>query len=255
MESRWRAEIVKERGQSKPPNAVRFLCFSDTHGTHELIPKSFLTGFDAILFAGDFSFAGHPNHISSFQEFINSLRVPAFVIAGNGDLSFDSARLKVLEPGIKKFCGQEGPFDFVKDEFVNALDNISYLEDEATVWNGIKIFGSPYSPEFCDLAFQIRAGEGRAKWAAIPDDVDIVLSHGPPKGICDMTANGLGVGDQDLREAIERTKPALCIFGHIHEAHGVGQLGETLCCNVALALAPSFKVGLDPFFVDLIRKD
>jgi hypothetical protein len=179
--------------------------------------------------------------------------VPAFVIAGNCDLTFDTERLEHFKPRIEEFTKQTGPFDDIKPNFINGLDNITYLEEESSVWSGIKIFGSPYSPEFRDFGFPIHEGEGEARWSGIPGNVDIIISHGPPKGACDMASGGFSVGCPELRKVIERTKPALVVVGHIHEAFGVGQIGETLCVNAALA-GPDWKVARDPVFVDLIPK-
>jgi Icc-related predicted phosphoesterase len=131
------------------------------------------------------------------------------------------------------------------------LQNIVYLEDSATTVNGVKIWGSPYTPEYNDWAFPIEEDEAAAKWAGIPDDADIVISHGPPQDIADEVWGGFHAGCPELRNAIERAKPALLVFGHIHEAHGVDSLGETLCVNVAI-LDVDFKLKNAPVLVDLI---
>ena len=62
------------------------------------------------------------------------------------------------------------------------------------------------------------------KWDQIPDDTDILVTHGPPNGILDKTGamfGNMNVGCQKLAsQVIYRIKPKLHIFGHIHEAHG-----------------------------------
>ncbi len=56
----------------------------------------------------------------------------------------------------------------------------------------------------------------------IPEGVDILMVHGPPLGRGDLTTRGVRAGCEDLLNAIqERVKPQLCVFGHIHEGHGV----------------------------------
>lgn len=54
----------------------------------------------------------------------------------------------------------------------------------------------------------------------IPEDVDIVMTHGPPRGVLDECAGG-NVGCPNLLRAMERVRPMLHCFGHIHEGHGV----------------------------------
>lgn len=58
-------------------------------------------------------------------------------------------------------------------------------------------------------------------WDMIPENTDVLITHGPPHGILDQTVRGkLHVGCQELLEAVYRIKPKLHLFGHIHEARG-----------------------------------
>jgi len=71
-------------------------------------------------------------------------------------------------------------------------------------------------------------------WKHIPSSVDVLITHGPPFGILDKATNGKHVGDEDLLiEVASRCKPQFHIFGHIHEAYGVTQLGKTTYINAA----------------------
>lgn len=45
-------------------------------------------------------------------------------------------------------------------------------------------------------------------------------THDPPKGILDQTQRGETVGCVDLLEIVEKIKPKVHLFGHIHEAYG-----------------------------------
>ena len=55
---------------------------------------------------------------------------------------------------------------------------------------GVKVYGSPWQPWFGGWAFNLERGPDiAAKWALIPDDTDVLLTHGPPAG----TALALGV--------------------------------------------------------------
>lgn len=87
----------------------------------------------------------------------------------------------------------------------------------------IKVYGSPWQPEFYGWAFNAQRGpEILAKWRLIPADVDILLTHGPPFGYGDTTSGGDRVGCLDLmNELTHRIRPRLHVFGHIHEGAGV----------------------------------
>lgn len=54
--------------------------------------------------------------------------------------------------------------------------------------------------------------------------IDVMLTHGPPYGILDMTKNNQVVGCEHLRRAVARCRPRLHCFGHIHEGWGAGNL-------------------------------
>ena len=54
----------------------------------------------------------------------------------------------------------------------------------------------------------------------IPNDVSIVMTHGPPKGVSDLCPQG-NVGCDILLRAIHRVKPLMHCFEHIYESSGV----------------------------------
>jgi len=90
----------------------------------------------------------------------------------------------------------------------------------------VKFYGSPWQPWFYDWAFNLERGaEIRAKWDLIPEVIDVLITHGPPFGIGDLTARGDKAGCQDLLEVLERIKPRVHIFGHIHEGYGITSNG------------------------------
>jgi hypothetical protein len=103
----------------------------------------------------------------------------------------------------------------------------------------LSVYASPYTQQFnCSQgAFQYSTGEDRfdakesvAHWAThtgtmesiIPDDIDIVMTHGPPKYILDQCGpNGTSSGGcEHLWRAICKTRPLLHCFGHIHSGYG-----------------------------------
>jgi hypothetical protein len=112
-----------------------------------------------------------------------------------------------------------------------------YLEDSGIELYGLKIWGSPYQPEFCGWAYQYPRGTDR--WRIIPEGLDILITHGPPLNILDETRryNDMhwkeNVGCYDLAAEVRAKKPRLHIFGHIHDAYGYHNDGTTKYYNVA----------------------
>ncbi|KAL4866884.1 hypothetical protein BDV12DRAFT_172216 [Aspergillus spectabilis] len=92
------------------------------------------------------------------------------------------------------------------------------------------VHASPYTPEFCAWAFAYHRSEDRfnpgsmgTEKSIVPSypGVDILLTHGPPYGMLDqVVGTGESVGCEHLTRAVERARPALHVFGHIHEGYG-----------------------------------
>jgi predicted phosphohydrolase len=198
---------------------LTLVCVSDTHGRHRelAVPPG-----DVLLFAGDLSNHGQPADVSDFDDWLGSLPHPhKVIICGNHDFHFE-----------------RDPADARR-----RIRHATYLQDSGTEIAGLKVWGSPWQPRFFDWAFNLDRGEPlRDKWAAIPAGIDVLLTHGPPYGILDRVVGGDHVGCQDLLEAVERVRPRLHVFGHIHEAYGVVRTGPTTFVNAStctLSYAPS----------------
>lgn len=157
----------------------------------------------------------------------------------------------------RRVVGIAGNHDFVyRTELAAELADLpwTYLEDESTDALGLRVHGTPWQPWFHDWAFNAPRGEeaGEAflaeKLAAVPDDVDVLLSHGPPRGYGDLASFGGHVGSTALVDAIDRTGPRLVVCGHIHEATGRWHRGATEIANVALADGPfgAYRLARDP---------
>eukprot|EP01013_Petalomonas_cantuscygni_P025811 TRINITY_DN47918_c0_g1_i1.p1 TRINITY_DN47918_c0_g1~~TRINITY_DN47918_c0_g1_i1.p1 ORF type:complete len:376 (-),score=47.47 TRINITY_DN47918_c0_g1_i1:318-1445(-) len=113
---------------------------------------------------------------------------------------------------------------FVPAEYP-AVPHCTYMchPPEAVLLRGLRVWGSPYSPEFCRWAFAYPREEETAAWAGMPA-ADIVVTHGPPFGVCDATSQGASVGCAGLRRRLHVVRPALMVCGHIHEAFGAAVL-------------------------------
>lgn len=110
--------------------------------------------------------------------------------------------------------------------------DVFYLCDTGITIEGINIWGSPITPTFFNWAFNRDRGSNIAKyWDKIPQNTDILITHGPPSGILDRTISGSNAGCGDLLKKIELIKPKYHLFGHIHEAYGVYETAHTTFIN------------------------
>lgn len=192
---------------------VRTVVISDTHGRHDGwdVPAG-----DILVHCGDLCARGS----------IDELREAADFLRGQPH------RHKVVIAGNHDFALQDHPVEARAE-----MHGLTYLQDEAAVVEDIRFYGSPWQPEFFDWAFNLPRGEALAeKWAQIPDDTEVLLTHGPPHGHGDFVARrGAGhVGCAELLARVGHVKPAVHCFGHIHEGAGVTQADGTLFVNASI---------------------
>jgi len=132
---------------------------------------------------------------------------------------------------------------FSKEWLKNEL-GVDCLIDEDIYVEGIRIYGFPWTPMFCDWAFNAdENSELIEKTKKIPYSVDILISHGPPldeEGNIDSCCPRLYDGQPDhlgskcLTEEIIKKSPRLMFCGHIHSAsHKPVVIGNTICRNVS----------------------
>ena len=189
---------------------VRLVLVSDTHCYHERIA---LPDGDVLVHAGDFSSSGSQRQARAFAEYFRALPHPhKVVIAGNHDR-----------------CIERDP------HLAGVLfASCHYLFDSGATVSGLSFWGSPWQPWFLDWAFNLPRGEAlRQKWQLIPEGIDVLVTHGPPHGILDRTFGGDEAGCEELRNEMQRIKPRLHVFGHIHEGYGWLRRGPTLHVNAA----------------------
>lgn len=184
---------------------MKILCISDTHCKHRDILPEWMEPADIIIHAGDISNVGRQHEIEDFCDWFSGLDQykHKIFIAGNHDWGF-----------------QRNPIDSTR--LVRNFENIIYLEDSSVEIEGVKFYGSPWQPEFCNWAFNLpRNGvELAEKWNAIPDDTDVLITHGPAFGRLDRTPGGMRVGCELLTEKLKSLKVKKFICGHIHDSYG-----------------------------------
>jgi len=201
-----------------PGNPNRKLVLvADTHDRYGMFP---MPEGDILLHAGDFTFRGRPDELSRFNDWLDAQGSFAHkvIIPGNHDLSFEV-----------DWCGAVGK--------VPAADAV--LNGQLYEALGLKIWGEPRQPEFYNWAFNVSREGMKKVWEKVPPDIDILLTHGPPYGVGDMTLPrnfklGEHVGCKYQRQWIEENQPRLVVCGHIHPGYGIYMLGNTLVVNASV---------------------
>lgn len=99
---------------------------------------------------------------------------------------------------------------------------IHYIQEgthEFTLKSGarLKVYASEWTPVYGDWAFQYDRGKHGFD---IPSDVHIAITHGPPRGILDLAWDESRAGCPNLFSAVQKSKPLVHCYGHIHEAWG-----------------------------------
>ena len=174
-------------------------CISDLHGRY---PK--LEGGDLLIIAGDLTARDTEEQLWEFNEWICKQKYTKKIyIAGNHDVRFQND-------------------NYWKGH--HETDFATYLCDSGTEFEGLKIWGSPWTARFPNqnpecMAFSLHPDELKSKWDLIPEDTDILITHSPPYGILDHTWK-LRTGCSDLLERVKHINPKLHVFGHIHENGG-----------------------------------
>jgi len=209
---------------------MRIACISDTHS--KIIPDDQMPDdCQVLIHAGDITNNGKifwlQQQAEWFRHLVDTKYEHLVIIGGNHDFILDGFRKENSEYAIPNIFGN---------------NRIHYLRDERLWLNiqgrTIKFYGTPWT--ICgDWAFsEMDRSKRREIFSKIPLDTDVLISHGPPYSIldrCDNGAHGFGsVGDLELLGAVERVRPKLHVFGHIHDGYGQTKIGGTTFVNAAV---------------------
>lgn len=203
---------------------IKVCAISDTHGQFPHIPPC-----DLLLLAGDiekdFSGPGNPmngyaqaNWINSeFRDWLHTVQATEIVLIP-GNHSFAWFRLKPMIERDQLRC------HVLIDAGINLF--------------GLNIWGSPWVGGLPDWAFNLTELQLEHRWAQIPLGTDILMTHDAPYEIDEWRSTLPGTashgGSKTLLQHVERVKPTLHVFGHLHEAKGEWQHGPTRLVNVAV---------------------
>lgn len=216
---------------------LKIFCIGCTHGYHDqiVIPD----GTDIMIHTGDATNVKSP--IMNVDEMENFLKWYSLVdvkykifIAGNHD---GSIQAKLIS---KKYIESFG---------------IIYLEDESIEIEGLNIYGTPWTPRFFDWHFMKDRSKMERVWDAVPNNTDILVTHGPAKGFLDCSYNRKGelefCGCSNMATQIKREKlsPMLIVHSHIHDCKdiinfGIRSFNKTTIANVSSLMDGRFDKGL-----------
>ena len=146
---------------------MKLVCISDTHCQLEKVK---IPSGDILFHAGDLTYSGSYKEtkqeiekLGKYKDKFDSI----LLTNGNHDwLSFKEPEL------MSELCREHG---------------VTLLGHESTELNGLKIFGSHWQPEFKNWCWGLARGAAlKEKWAEIPDNTEILLTHSPAYGILDL---------------------------------------------------------------------
>jgi Icc-related predicted phosphoesterase len=211
---------------------MKICCIADMHGDYQKvkIPES-----DILICAGDATLG--TGYEQELTVFINWFKIqPAeykILIAGNHDLCMWNYNQLV--------------------QIETQKNNIIYLNNEECVIKGIHFWGSPITPRFQNWYFMADRGEQIKKyWNLIPDNIDVLITHGPPYSILDYAIfDKKNVGCEELLKKVNEINPKYHIFGHIHGCYGkviAGKPTNFINCSV---MNEDYKITNQPIIIEI----
>ena len=203
---------------------MRLSLLSDLHGyVPSPAAQAIVDKADAVCICGDIQ-----SRAMHTFAWINAQKKPVVLVPGNHDwFLYDPA-------------GAPSNWGF--------KPHVRVLIDSGCELDGVRFWGTPWSPIFFDWAFMLPPEGLREKYAKIPEGIDVLLTHSPPRiprSRIDMVEGRRDhCGSAELAEAVLRARPRHLFCGHIHTGdHTPVRLGSTLCRNVSYLdeqYAPAF---------------
>lgn len=186
---------------------MKIVAISDTHTkwSNLIIPKC-----DILISAGDYSFRGEPKIVGSFHTWLNQQDAKHIIsVQGNHEV------------------GVENYFQYSKELALKCCPRVHFMDEGLVKLEGLKIWCSAITPFLFNWAWNVERGNNiKRHWDFIPDDIDILITHGPPMGILDEVYEDPSTaprhaGCQDLLNRIKELKNLKHhFFGHIHSGYG-----------------------------------
>lgn len=229
---------------SAPTVRTRILIISDTHGVsptpvpaeadpqcslhrsafHEPLPEA-----DVVIHCGDLTKRSTIDEYRATVALLRAARAPVKIaIAGNHDVSLHESYYRERVASFSKdgrpdlgWLARQLATNHDAATLLTSSDDITYLEEgshDVALPNGarLRLYTSPWTPSYGGWAFQYMGPHA----FDIPPDADVAVTHGPPRDVLDYASNGDRAGCEHLFRAVERARPRVHCYGHIHEAWG-----------------------------------
>lgn len=181
---------------------LKICAISDTHKQYRnlIIPKT-----DILISCGDYSNQGEPDTVKDFHSWLNEQDATHKIsVQGNHEVWVESN------------------WNEAKQIALDACPGVHFTEEGPLEIEGIKFWCASVTPFFYDWAWNRRKGEIQKHWNLIPDDTEVLITHGPPANILDVTPRGENVGCPFLMDKIAQLPNLeIHIFGHIHFCGGL----------------------------------
>ena len=192
---------------------MKLVALSDTHGLDftNSLPKG-----DMLIHCGDWTNNGTIPEIIRFNTYCSKI--------------IDNFPLGIwITPGNHDWLAQTDP-----NLCESLLTNCNLMINESAVISGVNFYFSPITPEFCGWAFMREEDEIAHEWNKIPDNTNVLITHGPPFRILDMTEYGDRAGCRELASKVsELPDLKLHLFGHIHKSYDRMLINGVTYANVA----------------------
>lgn len=221
---------------------MRLVFISDVHCKYK---KLVIPECDLLISCGDYSFLGQRHEVRDFHKWLNKQSAKHIIsVQGNH------------EKGVEK------DFNLMKQIALEACPKVCFIDEGFLEIEGLKIWGSAITPEFHNWAWNRQRGDEIKKhWDKIPEDIDVLITHGPPQDIGDGVPSMVfghkyieHVGCWDLLQAVKRIKPKIHAFGHIHAGYGDhGVIDGTRFINASICDELYSPINL-PIVVELDKK-
>jgi Icc-related predicted phosphoesterase len=191
---------------------MKLLAFSDLHRDRDRAERLVALAQEADVVVGAGDYATMRMGLEGTIEVLSAITAPTVLVPGNAETDTelwqacgDWASARVLHGDVRRVAGTE---------FFGLGGGVG----------GWGLFHFPWS-------FDLSEDEAAAKLESCPKGAILVV-HSPPKGYLDK-AHGRHLGSRSILQAIERTRPALVVCGHIHQCWGSeAAIGTTPVVNV-----------------------
>jgi Icc-related predicted phosphoesterase len=193
----------------------KIVIISDTHNKFNKIT---IPECDLLISCGDYSFRGTASEVKNFHKWLNK----------------QPAKYKISIQGNHE-RGVEKNFDLSKQIAEENCPGVYFIDEGLIEIEGLKIWCSAITPEFCNWAWNRQRGEEIKKhWDRIPNGVDIIATHGPVKNILDECPDGFRAGCEELLKRVLEVRPKYHFCGHIHMSYGVKHFDGITFVNASI---------------------